>query len=96
MIEDRSTNDIFTFATTYDTGRRACGNLFKHFDRLRRNHSDDYRLVRLKSGGYISKMPGVGWVHMPVFAVVGRAPKASAAVPDGSVAPIRADEFRWK
>ena len=96
VLEDRSTNDLFTFATTNDTGRRACGNLLKHFERLKRNHPDDYPLVRLKSGGYMSKKPGVGWVQTPVFAVIGRAPKASAAVPDGSVAADLNDEIPWK
>jgi hypothetical protein len=86
VLEDRKTQDVLTFATTSSTGRRAVGNLLKHFERLRRNHPDCYPLVRLKSGGFNSKKPGVGFVHTPVFAVIGRAPKASAAVPDGSVA----------
>jgi hypothetical protein len=86
VFEDRKTGDLFTFTTTNATGRRSVGNLLKHYERLKRNHADDYPLVRLKSGGFNSKKPGVGFVHVPTFAVIGRAPKASAAVPDGSVA----------
>jgi hypothetical protein len=96
VLEDRRTADVFTFATTSETGRRACGNLLKHFERLKRNHPDDYPLVRLKSGGFNSKKPGVGWVHVPTFSVIGRAPKASAAVPDGSVAADLDDEIPFK
>jgi hypothetical protein len=81
VLEDRATHDLLTFATTSDTGRRAVGNLLKHFERLKRTHPDHYPVVRLKSGGFHSKKPGVGWVHTPVFAVIGRAPKAAAVVP---------------
>jgi hypothetical protein len=84
VLEDRATQELYTFATTSSTGRRAVGNLLKHFERLKRNYPDCYPLVRLRSGGFQHKDSRVGYVHTPVFAVVGRAPKASAAVPDGS------------
>jgi hypothetical protein len=39
----------------------------------------------LKVGGFNHRDDRVGWVSTPVFAVVGRAPKESAAKPDTSL-----------
>lgn len=93
VLEDRTTHDLFTFATTSATGRRACGNLLRSYDRLRRSHPDCYPVVKLKSGGFHHKDSRVGFVHTPVFAVVGCAPKASAAIPDASVAADMNDQI---
>ena len=65
------------------TGRRAIGNLLRHYDRLRKRRRH-YPFVRLKVSGYNHRDERVGWVNMPVFAVVGKPPKASAAIPDTS------------
>jgi hypothetical protein len=43
-------------------------------------------VVRLKSGGFNHRDDRIGWVSVPVFAVVGRAPRDSAAKPDTSAA----------
>jgi hypothetical protein len=45
---------------------------------------DSYPVVRLVPSGYDDKR--YGWVNKPVFAIVGRTPKNSAAVPDTGVA----------
>ena len=50
-------------------------------------------VVRLKSGGFSHKDERIGWVHTPVFAVVGKAPKASAAIPDTSLSGDMNDEI---
>src|SRR5262249_2248497 len=86
VLQNAETNDWFTYATTSLTGRRAVGNLLKHFDRMRRAGTDELPVVRLKSGGFNHKDDRIGWVSVPVFAIVGRAPRASAAKPDTSVA----------
>jgi len=41
--------------------------------------------VRLKSGGFNHRDDRIGWVPVPVFAVVGRAPRDSAVKPDTSI-----------
>jgi hypothetical protein len=64
---------------------RDVGNLLRHYDRMRKKDDDHYPVVRLKVSGYNHKDERVGWVHVPVFAVVGKAPKASAAIPDTSL-----------
>jgi hypothetical protein len=84
VLQTPGTHELATYRTTNKTGRRAVGNLLKHYDRMRRKDDDHYPVVRLKVSGYNHKDERVGWVHTPVFAVVGKAPKASAAIPDTS------------
>jgi hypothetical protein len=86
VLQDRESFELFTYGTMSKTGRRCIGNLLKYYDRLQKTDPDSYPLVRLKSGGYNHRDPRVGWVATPVLAVVGKAPKASAAVPDSSPA----------
>jgi hypothetical protein len=86
VLQNTETKELYTFATTSQTGRRAVGNLLKHFDRMRRTNSAELPVVRLKSGGFNHRDDRIGWVSVPVFAVVGRAPRDSAAKPDTSAA----------
>jgi hypothetical protein len=85
VLQNGSTGELFTFTTSSSTGRRAVGNPLRHYDRLQKTHSDQYPVVRLKTGGFQHRDERVGWVNVPVFAVVGRAPKESAAKPDSSI-----------
>jgi hypothetical protein len=93
VLQDVNTGALFTFSTTSKTGRRAVGNLLRHNDRLQRTHPDMYPVVRLKKGGFHHKDDRVGWVATPAFAVVGRAPKDSAAKPDSSPSGDLDDEI---
>ena len=47
--------------------------------------------MKLKPGGFNHRK--VGWVATPVFAVVGRVPRDSAAKPDTSMAADLNDEI---
>jgi hypothetical protein len=78
VLQNVATGELFTFVTSSDTGRRACGNALRHYERLKKT------LVRLKVGGFNHRDERVGWVSVPSFAVVGRALKDSAAKPDTS------------
>ena len=93
VLQHGDTNELFTYATSSVTGRRAIGNLLRHYDRLRKTHPDMYPVIRLKVGGFQHRDERVGWVATPVLAVVGRAPKDSAAKPDTSVATDMNDEI---
>jgi hypothetical protein len=93
VLQSPGTHELGTFATTNRTGRRAIGNLLRHYDRLRRKDDDHYPVVRLKVSGYNHPDERVGWVHTPVFAVVGKVPKASAAIPDTSLSGDMNDEI---
>jgi len=93
VLQNTETRELYTFATTSQTGRRAVGNLLKHYDRMRRVSTDELPVVRLKSGGFNHRDDRIGWVSLPVFAIVGRAPRDRAARPDTSVAADMNDEI---
>jgi hypothetical protein len=93
VLQKAETGELFTFATSSITGRRASGQLLRHYDRMRRTHPDEYPVVRLKIGGFQHRDDRVGWVKTPVLAVVGRAPKDSAAKPDTSLSADMSDEL---
>jgi hypothetical protein len=86
VLQNTETKEFYTFATTSLTGRRAVGNLLRHYDRMQRTNAGEAPIVRLKAGGFNHRDDRIGWVATPVFAVVGRAPRDSAAKPDTSVA----------
>ena len=84
VLQDPKTQGLYTFVTASTTGRRAVGNLLRHFDRMARRDPDSYPVVRLKPSGYHHKDERIGWVPTPSFPVVGRTPKNSVTVPDSS------------
>jgi hypothetical protein len=84
VLQRGDTGELFTYIASSVTSRRAVGNLLRHYDRMREADPNSYPLVRLKVGGFQHRDERVGWVKVPVFAVVGRAPKESAAKPDSS------------
>src|SRR5262245_58403420 len=86
VLQDPQSLALYTFVTSSVTGRRAVGNLLRHFDRMRRSDPNSYPVVRLRPSGFQSKKKGVGWVHTPSFVVVGRTAKNSATPPDTSIA----------
>lgn len=93
VLQNTETKEFYTFATTSQTGRRAVGNLLRHFDRMQRTNAGEVPVVRLKAGGFNHRDDRIGWVPVPVFAVVGRAPRDSAAKPDTSAAADLNDEI---
>lgn len=93
VLQNAETKELYTFSTTSQTGRRAVGNLLRHFDRMQRTNAGEVPVVRLKAGGFNHRDERIGWVPVPVFAVVGRAPRDSAAMPDTSVAGDLNDEI---
>jgi hypothetical protein len=95
VLQTPGTHELFTFATTSKTGRRAIGNLLRHFDRMRKKDADHYPVVRLKSSGFNHRDPRIGFVPTPLLAIIGKAPKASAAVPDTSPAADLNDSIPW-
>ena len=85
VLQSPRTQELFTFATSSQTGRRAVGNLLRHYDRMRHKDPNAYPVVRLKPSGFEHKDERVGWVSVPAFAVMSRIAKNSAAVPDTSI-----------
>jgi hypothetical protein len=93
VLQRGDTGELFTFVTSSKTGRRAVGNLLRHYDRMERSHSGAYPIIRLKVGGFNHRDTRVGWVATPTFAVVGRHPKDDAAKPDSSLRADMSDEI---
>jgi hypothetical protein len=85
VLQRCSTNELYTFVTQSKTGRRAVGNLLRHYDRMRKSHPGEYPVVKLKTGGFQPKDQRLPWTHVPVFVAVGRAPADSAVKPDTSL-----------
>jgi hypothetical protein len=90
VLQNTETEELFTFVTSSRTGRRAVGNLLRHYDRVRKTDADFYPLVNLKVGGFQHSDSRVGWVATPVFAVVGRIARADAAKPDAAASSTNA------
>jgi hypothetical protein len=93
VLQNRETDALYTFATTSRTGRRAVGNLLRHYDRMQRTNPSELPVVRLRPGGFQHRDERIGWVATPTFCVVGRAPRDSAAKPDTSLAADLNDEL---
>jgi len=81
-MQRTGTLEMFTFTTSSPTGRRAVGQLLRHYERMQRVNPNELPVVRLQKGGFQHKDSRVGFVATPVFAVIGRAPRDSAAIPD--------------
>ena len=62
VLQRGDTAELFTYTTCSVTGRRAIGNLLRHYDRMQRTHPDMYPVVRLKVGGFNHRDERVGWV----------------------------------
>ena len=95
MLQNPKTEALYTFSTSSITGRRAVGNLLRHFDRMRRTDANRYPVVKLRPTGFQHKDTRVGWVNVLSFVVVSRAPKNSGAAgaPQPSLANDLDDEI---
>jgi hypothetical protein len=93
VLQRGDTRELFTYTTSSITGRRAVGNLLRHYDRLQKTNPEVYPIIRLKVGGFQHRDDRVGWVNVPVLAVMGQTPKSGAAKPDSSLAADLNDEI---
>src|SRR5262245_38574780 len=80
VLQRLDTGELFTFSTTTNTGRRACGTLLRHYDRLRRE--DALPIVRLTSGQFKHRDARIGQVAVPVFQVCSKTGQDRVAKPD--------------
>ena len=93
VLQRTDTDELATFVTSSKTGRRACANLLRHYNRMKHTYPDAYPVVRLKPSGFQHRDDRVGWVPTPAFAVVGRAPRGAAAKPDTTPGGDMEDEI---
>jgi hypothetical protein len=85
VLQHCDTKEMFTFSTQSVSGRRAVGNLLRHYERMQRGGTNEYPVVRLKPGGFNHRDDRIGWVPVLVFVAVGRAPRDRAQRPDTSL-----------
>jgi hypothetical protein len=91
-LEDRESGEMYTLqiqAKPRSAALFAVDGLLRHCSQLIKRHPDCYPVIRLKSGSYESKKFGTQW--KPVYAPVGKTPKASAAKPDTSTGADMSD-----
>jgi hypothetical protein len=85
VLQNTETSQLFTFATSSKTGRRAIGTLLRHYNRMLKTDPGQYPVVKLQAGGFHHPDARIGWVATPMFTVVGRRSRDSAAKPDTSL-----------
>ena len=80
VLQDTRTSELFTFATSSKTGRRAVGTLLKHYDRMQKTNPGELPVVRLRTGGFQHRDDRIGFVTTPQFS-------SSADVSRGTALP---------
>jgi hypothetical protein len=93
VLQHCDTKEMFTFSTQSVSGRRAVGNLLRHYERMQRSGSNEYPVVRLKPGGFNHRDDRIGWVPVPVFVAVGRVQRDSVERPDTSLEADLSDKI---
>jgi hypothetical protein len=90
-LQSVETDELFIFATSSITGRRAVGNLLSQCERMRLKEPDAYPVIKLRTGGFQHRDERVGYVKTPAFDVVGRAPKGNLAAATTAIADDMSD-----
>lgn len=71
VLVNRTTKEVFLFATSSMTGRKAVSALLKTCNRASVVNSNYVPIVKLRTGSFRHKDPRIGMVTTPSFAVVG-------------------------
>jgi hypothetical protein len=69
VLEDVTTNELYTFVTSSITGTRAVSNLLRHYNRLQETKPGADPIVRLVRSSYEHKK--FGTVAIPMFRITG-------------------------
>jgi len=92
-LENSETGEIFVFQTSSRSGLRAVSNLLRQAARQASKDPNSLPVIKLQRGGY--DHPKWGWVKIPAFAFVGKAPKTDIAAANTSVAADLDDDIPW-
>jgi hypothetical protein len=52
VLQNTESSELFTFSTTSKTGRRAVGNLLRHYERMQKTRPNELPVIRLGKGGF--------------------------------------------
>jgi hypothetical protein len=92
-LESVETGEIYVFQTMSVTGLRAVANLLRQSSRMAAKDPDHIPVVKLRAGGFDHRK--YGWVRVPAFEFVGKAPKTNAAAAETSISADLNDEIPW-
>ena len=92
-LQDIKTGELFIFQTTSITGRRAVDRLIQSCARMMTTEPNVYPVIKLRISGFDHRDERVGWVKVPAFERVGKAPKADTTMVDTSLAGDLNDEM---
>jgi hypothetical protein len=102
VLQTPATLELATFRTTNKTGRRAVGNLLKHYDRMRRKDDNQYPVVRRRArllpGRVVEKIfrpyplnrrgpPFATWSSGTIGGLVGKADEMGVSDVDDGMQP---------
>jgi hypothetical protein len=95
MLPLQSTEDgqVYVFSTMSITGLRAVSNLLTQSARMASKDGDNYPVIKLRCGGYDHKK--FGWVKVPAFERVGKAPKADITQAVTAIKDDMSDDIPW-
>jgi hypothetical protein len=89
-LESIETGEIFIFQTMSVTGLRAMANLLRQSSRMAAKDPDQLPVIKLRAGGFDHRK--FGWVRVPAFEFVGKAPKTNIAAATTAIAADLNDE----
>jgi hypothetical protein len=92
-LESVATGEMFIFQTMSKTGLRAVSNLLRQASRMAAKDPNWLPVIKLRAGGYDDRR--YGWVKIPAFEFVGKAPKTNAAAAETSVSADLNDQIPW-
>jgi hypothetical protein len=92
-LESVEAGELYIFQTSSVTGLRAVANLLRQASRLASKDPDNLPVVKLRSGGFDHRK--FGWVRVPAFEFVGKAPRTNIAAADTSLGGDLNDEIPW-
>jgi hypothetical protein len=92
-LQHVQTNELFVFQTTSITGRRAVDRLIQGCERMMRIEPNEYPVIKLRISGFQHRDDRVGWVKVPAFERIGKAPKTDVTMAVTTVAKDLDDEI---
>jgi hypothetical protein len=90
-LQSLETGEVLVFSTSSITGLRAVSNLLTQSARMSAKDPDHYPVIALRAGGYEHRK--FGWVKVPAFERVGKAPKTDITAALTSLADNMEDEI---
>jgi hypothetical protein len=92
-LENPATGELLVFSTMSRTGLRAVANLLTQSARMMAKDPNHLPVIKLRCGGYTDKR--FGWVKIPAFEFVGKAPRTNIPAADTSIESTLNDEIPY-